>query len=81
MALCTKTTIKYKSNNNLVYTCKYHAVWCPKYKRKVLVNQVEIRLKQIVLEVAQELEVEILEMETERSIETPLRSFWSDEVY
>ncbi|BEG57004.1 hypothetical protein NHP21005_15460 [Helicobacter sp. NHP21005] len=41
-------------------------MWCPKYKRKVLVNQVEIRLKQIVLEVAQELEVEILEMETDK---------------
>ncbi|MGI8348128.1 IS200/IS605 family transposase, partial [Blautia fusiformis] len=21
----------YKSNNNVVYSCKYHVVWCPKY--------------------------------------------------
>ncbi|MGI8348095.1 IS200/IS605 family transposase, partial [Blautia obeum] len=20
----------YKSNNNVVYSCKYHVVWCPK---------------------------------------------------
>ncbi|MCI5995445.1 MAG: IS200/IS605 family transposase, partial [Blautia sp.] len=25
----------YKSNNNVVYSCKYHVVWCPKYRRKV----------------------------------------------
>ncbi|CRF51156.1 Mobile element protein [Helicobacter heilmannii] len=87
-------TIQYKSNNNIVYSCKYHIVWCPKYRRKVLVDQVEIRLKQIILEVAQELEVEILAMETDKghihilaevdpsfTKETPLCSFWSDEVY
>ncbi|MBS4888074.1 IS200/IS605 family transposase, partial [Blautia sp. AF19-13LB] len=22
----------YKSNNNVVYSCKYHVVWCPKYR-------------------------------------------------
>ena len=26
----------YKSNNNVVYSSKYHVVWCPKYRRKVL---------------------------------------------
>ncbi len=29
--------MEYKSNNNVVYSCKYHVVWCPKYRRKVLV--------------------------------------------
>lgn len=28
--------ITYKSNNNVVYSCKYHVVWCPKYRRKIL---------------------------------------------
>ena len=27
--------MKYKSNNNIVYSCKYHVVFCPKYRRKV----------------------------------------------
>ncbi|MGN1178753.1 MAG: transposase [Candidatus Ornithospirochaeta sp.] len=27
---------RYKSNDNTVYSCKCHVVWCPKYRRKVL---------------------------------------------
>ncbi|MFZ3130737.1 MAG: transposase, partial [Desulfosporosinus sp.] len=42
--------IKYKSNNNIVYSCKYHVVWCPKYRRKVLVGKVEARLKELIQE-------------------------------
>ncbi len=53
----------YKSNNNVVYSCKYHVVWCPKYRRKILVNQIEERLKEILLSYATELSVDILEME------------------
>lgn len=59
-------SIKYKSNNNIVYSCKYHIIWCPKYRRKVLVGAVEIRLKQIIQEVAKELNVEIIEIETDK---------------
>ena len=56
---------KYKSNNNIVFSCKYHIVWCPKYRRKVLVGDVEKRLKEIINELALELNVEIIEMETD----------------
>jgi len=35
--------MKYKSNRNVVYSCKYHVVWCPKYRRKVLVQGVDER--------------------------------------
>ena len=55
--------MEYKSNNNVVYSCKYHVVWCPKYRRKVLVDGVDARLKEICLEVASELSFEIMEME------------------
>ena len=44
--------MKYKSNNNVVYSCKYHVVWCPKYRRKVLVDGVDKRLKEIAQAVA-----------------------------
>ena len=54
---------KYKSNSNIVYSCKYHVVWCPKYRRKVLVKGVDVRLKEILQEVAIEFEAEIIEME------------------
>lgn len=55
--------MRYKSNNNVVYSCKYHVVWCPKYRRKVLVDGVDERLKQICQDVADELRFEIIEME------------------
>lgn len=54
---------KFKSNNNIVYSCKYHVVWCPKYRRKVLVNGVDTRLKEILQEVVSETTGEILEIE------------------
>ena len=55
--------IRYKSNNNIVYSCKYHVVWCPKYRRKVLVGKIETRLKEVVQDTCAKLSVEIIEME------------------
>ena len=61
-----KNFIKYKSNYNIVYSCKYHIIWCPKYRLKVLIGEVEKRLKEIIIQVAGELNIEILEMETDK---------------
>lgn len=58
-----KTFINYKSNNNVVYSCKYHVVWCPKYRREVLKDGVDKRLKTILYEVANEVNAEIFELE------------------
>ncbi|MEH7112412.1 IS200/IS605 family transposase [Neobacillus niacini] len=58
-----KSLIQYKSNNNVVYSCKYHVVWCPKYRRSVLIDGVDERLKSILFEVAEETHSEIIEME------------------
>lgn len=55
--------ITYKSNRNVVYSCKYHVVWCPKYRRKVLVNGVDIRLKELIESIGTEIQVDIIEME------------------
>jgi putative transposase len=56
-------TIRYKSHKNVVYSCKYHVVWCPKYRRAVLVNGVDVRLKEIIQTVCTESCAEILELE------------------
>ena len=53
----------YTANNNIVYSCKYHVVWCPKYRRKLLVGDVEKRLKELLQEKAEDINVTILEME------------------
>jgi Transposase and inactivated derivatives len=57
------TTIRYKSNRNVYYSCKYHVVFCPKYRRKVLTEQVAERLKQIIAVVAQEHQADLLSLE------------------
>ena len=53
----------YKSNRHVLYSCKYHVVFCPKYRREVWVNGVDKRLNQIIYPVAKELGGEILELE------------------
>lgn len=55
--------MEYKSNHNVVYSCKYHVVWCPKYRRRVLVQGVDDRLKAIIHQVVQDHHAEVIEME------------------
>jgi putative transposase len=54
---------KYKSNNNIVYSCKYHVVWTPKYRRSVLKDGVDSRLKELLEQIANDIKVDIIEME------------------
>jgi len=56
-------TIRSKSNNTVVYACKYHVVWCPKYRRAVLVSGVDVRLTAIIQSVCTESDAEILALE------------------
>ena len=53
----------YKSHNNVVYSSKYHVVWCPKYRRNVLVDAIAKRLEQIVRKLCKEMRVEVIAME------------------
>ena len=53
----------YKNNCNVVYSCKYHVVWCPKYRRKVLVDGVDSRFKSLVQEICAERTFNLIEME------------------
>ena len=55
--------MEYKSNNNVVYSCKYHVVFCPKYRRSVLKNGIDVRLKELIKQICGQLNVEIIEME------------------
>ena len=53
----------FNSNLNVVYSCKYYVVFCPKYRRSVLVPPIDERLKQIIREVCIETQSELIEME------------------
>ena len=37
----------YKNKAHLIYSCQYHVIFCPKYRRKVFKNGIELRLKEI----------------------------------
>ena len=52
-----------ESNHNITFDCKYHVMFCPKYRRKVLVNGVDARLKELLNSKARELRTDIVEME------------------
>ena len=54
---------EYVHKQGLVYKNQFHVIFCPKYRRPVLVDGVDIRLKEILLEKAAELDVRILSME------------------
>ncbi len=58
-----KPNKKYKSTHSLVYSCQYHVIFCPKYRRRVLVDGVDVRLKDLILEKQEEYEYEVFEME------------------
>jgi putative transposase len=53
----------YKSNRNVCYACHSHVVWCPKYRRKVLVPPLDERLKQLIGEVCEEHDAEMEALE------------------
>lgn len=56
-------TTQYRSSRHAVYSCKYHIIFCPKYRRKVLREGVDNRFIEILKEVSSELEVDLLEYE------------------
>lgn len=54
---------RWKTSNTCVYNLGYHIIWCPKYRREVLVGNVEIKLKQLLLEKSKEIGTSIEQME------------------
>ncbi len=43
-----------KHNTTSVVNINYHIIWCPKYRRKVLVGEVETRLNELLPELAED---------------------------
>ena len=52
-----------KTHNTIAYNCHYHVVFCPKYRRNVLVNGVDERLKTILIETIEKWGQELVELE------------------
>ncbi len=56
-------TSMYRSTNKTVFSAKYHVIWCPKYRRSVLRDGVDERLKEIIDDVCSEFDAEVIEVE------------------
>ena len=57
------STKRWKTSKTAVFNLSYHMIWCPKYRRKVLVGPVETRLKALLVEKALDLDCTIETME------------------
>lgn len=54
---------RYAKNAGAVFSLKYHVVWCPKYRKPVLVPPVDKRLKDLLVEIAEATDMKVLAME------------------
>ena len=50
-----------RRTRHAIYELKYHFVWIPKYRRKVLNREIKEKLKEIFLQIAEEYDCEIIE--------------------
>ena len=48
-----------KSTSHAVYEAKYHLVWCPKYRKRILVGQIRERVRELFFEIAERFDFEI----------------------
>lgn len=52
----------YRKEENGFYSCQYHVVFCTKHQRKLLDENISVRLSEIIREIALEKEFSVLEM-------------------
>jgi putative transposase len=54
---------RWKIGNTCIYNVGYHLIWCPKYRRAVLVGKVKKRLRKLLREKAKQIKIDILSFE------------------
>lgn len=54
---------EYKTSSHAKYSCQYHVIFCPKYRRKILVDGVDKRVKELFSQFQDELGYEVLDLE------------------
>ena len=57
-----KSRDRWVNSNTSVYNLGYHIIWCPKYRRKVLINEIENKLKEIIITKCNELDCYVHEL-------------------
>ena len=54
---------RWTHSNKAVFNVGYHLIWCPKYRKPVLVNEVKSRLIQLFNEKAKQIDISIENLE------------------
>ncbi len=54
---------KYRHGHTSVTLINYHFVWCPRRRRKVLIGAVERRLKELIYEAVEPIDVKVVALE------------------
>lgn len=54
---------KYQQEKQIYHFCRYQVVWCSKYRRKVLVNNIRTRLEELVTLICKENHINLLQTE------------------
>ena len=54
---------RWTTSNKAVYNLGYHIIWCPKYRRKVLTDDIAKRLCELLYKKAHEIDVKIETLE------------------
>jgi putative transposase len=57
------TTVAYRFSNKTVCSAKYHIIWCPEYRRRVLGGRCEARLKTVIAQVPGDVGGQVVEVE------------------
>ena len=53
---------RWKTSKTAVFNLSYHMIWCPKYRRAVLTQEIASRLAELLIKKSADLELEIVEM-------------------
>ena len=48
-----------KRTSHAVYEAKYHLVWCPKYRKKIVTDEIGTRIKELFIEISSHFDFEI----------------------
>jgi len=54
---------RWTHSNKAVFNIGYHLIWCPKYRRKILTGEIEKRLKELLMNKSNQIDVTIENME------------------
>ena len=51
---------RYRKTSHVIYECKYHICWLPKYRYPILTGRIALRVRELVRQIAVANEVEII---------------------